>query len=94
MEHRSSRALRRMHSARIKRKVVSYYDGWARTSDFPGRILGLLVATRTPCSCWMCGNPRRYMHEATMQELRAFGRVRRFSRSVFRCGDEFERSAV
>jgi hypothetical protein len=22
------------------------------------------------CSCWMCGNPRRYWHEVTIQERR------------------------
>jgi len=25
---------------------------------------------RKPCSCWMCGNPRRYFGEPTVQERR------------------------
>ncbi len=25
----------------------------------------------TPCSCWMCGNPRRYFGERSLQERRA-----------------------
>jgi len=25
---------------------------------------------RKPCSCWMCGNPRRYFGEITVQERR------------------------
>lgn len=24
--------------------------------------------TSKPCSCWMCGNPRKYFKELTMQE--------------------------
>jgi hypothetical protein len=94
MERQSRRALRRTHAARIKRSVVGYYDGWARASNCPDRVLGRLVATRTPCSCWMCGNPRRYLREPTMQEFRAFGRRRRFSRSAFGCGDGLESRAV
>jgi hypothetical protein len=33
-----------------------------------------LADNRKPCSCWMCGNPRRYMkgdERQTMQERRA-----------------------
>jgi hypothetical protein len=33
-----------------------------------------LAANRKPCSCWMCGNPRRYakgQNQRTLQELRA-----------------------
>jgi hypothetical protein len=32
-----------------------------------------MANTRAPCSCWMCGNPRRYRNgpRQTMQELRA-----------------------
>jgi hypothetical protein len=26
---------------------------------------------RKKCSCWMCGNPRRYFGELTMQERKA-----------------------
>ena len=27
--------------------------------------------TSTPCSCWMCGNPRKWFGERTVQERRA-----------------------
>ncbi len=32
------------------------------------------VATRTPavCSCWMCGNPRKWFGIPTIQERRMF----------------------
>ena len=32
------------------------------------RAFGRLVHTRAPCSCEMCGNPRRTMGELTRQE--------------------------
>jgi hypothetical protein len=35
-----------------------------------GRELGAIIDTPTPCSCWMCGNPRRYLGEITVQERR------------------------
>lgn len=27
-----------------------------------------LATTATPCSCWMCGNPRKYFKELTLKE--------------------------
>lgn len=59
-----SLAQRRHHEARLKRKVRSYYGG----HNDPRR-LGIYARTRTPCSCYMCGNPRR-LGELPMQELR------------------------
>ncbi|CAH2801603.1 MAG: hypothetical protein CBARDMAM_4422 [uncultured Caballeronia sp.] len=29
-----------------------------------------MIDTPAPCSCWMCGNPRRYFRERTIQERR------------------------
>lgn len=63
-----NRALRRHHDERTKRRVAVYYGGYA-AHDLKHR--GRLAATRTPCSCWMCGNPRRYAGELTVQERRA-----------------------
>lgn len=60
-----SRDLRRHHEARLKRRVAHYYGGNAGSS---ARKLGRALQTRTPCSCWMCGNPRRHHLEKTMQE--------------------------
>jgi hypothetical protein len=36
----------------------------------PVRI-GIHGGTRVVCSCWMCGNPRKYYGERTRQELLA-----------------------
>ncbi len=64
-----SRAQRRHHASRIKHRVRQYYGGYAK--DKP-RHLGRIAHTRQPCSCWMCGNPRLYTGECSLQERRAF----------------------
>ena len=61
-----TRAIRRHHEERIKRRVAHYYSGYA--ADDP-HATGRLAHTRTPC--WMCGNPRRLRNEPTVQEIRA-----------------------
>jgi len=48
--------------------VQSYYGGYA-VGD-PRRV-GRIAHTRRLCSCWMCGNPRKYWKQATFQEMRA-----------------------
>ena len=63
-----SRAYRRHHLARMKCRVAGYYGGYARHNP---RDRGRLARTRTPCSCAMCGNPRRRSGKATLQERRA-----------------------
>ena len=61
----SKRAQRRFHLHRMKVKAerVYYYNvpGTAR------KIANHLAN----CSCWMCGNPRRYFWEKTRQELKS-----------------------
>lgn len=64
-----SRAWRRHHESRIKHRVRQYYGGYAK--DKP-RHVGRIAHARQPCSCWMCGNPRRYLRERSLQERRAF----------------------
>lgn len=53
-----SRAIRRHHIARLKQARRFYFgrDNWSDS-----HALGRLMYTTTPCSCWMCGNPRRYV---------------------------------
>lgn len=60
-----SRALRRHHAARIK-QARRFYFGIDSSTDL--RRLGMLLHTSTPCSCWMCGNPRRN-GELSLMEL-------------------------
>ncbi len=78
---RRDRGYRLGRIARWKKRVRSYYGGVH--SDEPRRI-GWLSSTRTPCSCWMCGNPRRYRGEVTLQERRAeLDQVEGLSRLLF-----------
>lgn len=47
---------------------------WLFTSDsewITGKLIARWAVDRTPCSCWMCGNPRRYTGARTRQEQRA-----------------------
>ncbi len=69
----SSRSLRRHHEHRVKRRVAAYYGGYARHNP---RHLGRIAHARQLCSCWMCGNPRRWLGESTLQERRAVDRER------------------
>ena len=64
------RAIRRHHRYRLwcNRRFL-----WGRDlsgSDENPLLRGKAIDTPTPCSCWMCGNPRRYFGEKTLQELR------------------------
>ena len=34
------------------------------------RLVGIYRKTKVPCSCYMCGNPRRHHGFITMQEIR------------------------
>jgi hypothetical protein len=67
-----TRALRRHHLSRVKNRwrtaLASHpVAGKGREAD---RAAGLRAATGTPCSCWMCGNPRKYFGEESLQERR------------------------
>lgn len=63
------RALRRHHVARLK-KTRRWYHGRDLWAD--GRLIGMAVHTPQLCSCWGCGNQRRYFGP-TIQELRYLG---------------------
>ena len=62
-----SRAIRRHHEQRNKRRVRDYYCGVFRQDE---KHIGKLSHTRTPCSCFMCGNPRKFERQVTMRERR------------------------
>lgn len=72
------RALRRHHVARLKRNRLGYYGGYTRrlSKKEQERHLGILSRTAQLCSCYMCGNPRRYWKEMTMAERRLVYRSR------------------
>jgi len=63
------RAQRRADRARLKVKR-SRYQIWTDGFERPEVRLGSYVDTPTPCSCWMCGNPRSHLGERTIAERR------------------------
>ncbi len=69
-----SRDVRRHHEMRVKQRVANYYGG---VFHGDARRLGKLAQTRTPCSCFMCGNPRKWEKQPTLGERRTFQRTDR-----------------
>ena len=63
----TSLAERRHHVQRMKQK--------RKNDQLVGKHLGAHVNTPAKCSCWMCGNPRRFQGNSkeakTLQELSA-----------------------
>lgn len=70
---RPGRALRRHHDHRLKKKR-SHYWGYGSSGcigqEMPAPVLGKVLATAHPCSCWGCGNPRHWFGERSLQERR------------------------
>jgi len=62
------RAVRRHHRQRL-RAHRRFHWGRDISREHPRSLAGV-VDTPTPCSCWMCGNRRRYFGERTLQERR------------------------
>src|SRR5436305_2031423 len=72
-----TRAERRHQVQRTKQRVRSY---WVCADGVPPvgqrkiiqskHVIGLVAHTKARCSCWMCGNPRKWWKEKTMQEKR------------------------
>ncbi len=69
---RTKRAIRRAHYYRTKTKRKSY--SWVRQNnseeydyyhEFRNNIA---INTPKPCSCFMCGNPRKYWNKETKSE--------------------------
>lgn len=52
------------HRERLKKSRAMYWRGNA--SEITKQ--GFVVETPKPCSCWMCGNPRKFFKELTLQE--------------------------
>ena len=66
------RALRRYHAKRKKawvRRTLRHY--FMNRHELPERRVGMYFHTPKVCSCFMCGNPRRFHSELTVQERRA-----------------------
>ena len=64
------RAYRRHHNARMLQRAKR------KLSEWNGPEWAELAASRwadnmAKCSCYMCGNPRRYFNQLTFQEIRS-----------------------
>ena len=53
------RAIRRSHRQRMKLKAAKLY---------PGQCSGRFADNLTACSCYMCGNRRKWFKEKTIKE--------------------------
>ena len=83
------RAFWRHHLARSKKNRADYCGGYARdlTQAEQLRHIGRFARAMPSCRCWMCGNPRGFFGEITMQEKR-FAEEMRWGRS-----DETDKAA-
>jgi len=65
--------------ARARRKLKARWT-WTppegRPTAYVDAQVGILAATRAPCSCFACGNPRRHFGELLVGERRATDRFR------------------
>lgn len=72
----SKRAIRRHHRNRMKARAKAKLIAWEGRHRFNTdweQVLGLRGDTFTCCSCWVCGNPRKWSSGAdrkTMAERR------------------------
>ncbi len=62
-----TRGMRRHHAARVKNNRRSYWN----IGDGSVRSKGVIAQTPCLCSCYMCGNPRRYGGYISKQEYKA-----------------------
>ena len=63
------RALRRHHKDRFRRKAREIGKRW-EVKDVEG-FCRKSADNLTSCSCWMCGNPRRWGKRKTRKEIEA-----------------------
>ncbi len=68
----TKRALRRHHRQRMIRRVMRIWGvQWVDEDEEARRLRALrLYNNMSKCSCWICGNPRRYEGRPTLQEKR------------------------
>jgi len=77
---KKSRAERRHNHERMIDKVKKFrfvlpefYNG---DEEKRQRHIRKMAETRKPCSCFMCGNPRKHWKDKTMQEKRFVEKIR------------------
>ena len=71
---KKSRAERRHHHQRMIDRVKEFWflkaDQYWGTEEKRQKHIRKMAETRKPCSCYMCGNPRKHWKDKTMQEHR------------------------
>ena len=65
------RSIRRHHRERLISKRRKYELYHAYSEDRLNNMSGSLANSATSCSCWMCGNPRKYFNHITLRESEA-----------------------
>ncbi|MEM6343146.1 MAG: hypothetical protein AAF927_04675 [Bacteroidota bacterium] len=68
------RALRRHHRDRLKQKRKHYWGGDLAENSKSH----LLINTPKPCSCFMCGNPRKFAKAPSLQEQKSELELRQY----------------
>lgn len=67
-----SRSERRHHHQRMLNKVKNFdwVKRWFGTEESREEHVRRMAENRHPCSCHMCGNPRKHFKKKTIQERR------------------------
>ena len=68
---RRTRSFRRHHLQRIKKKRKKIGDWLYYEQSDNIRHINCVLKTGKTCSCYMCGNVRKYFNELTIQEKKA-----------------------
>jgi len=76
LEKDKTRAQTRFNLTKKKLKCKNYWRWFDKNEDPVEYKEKIARAARTPkvCSCWMCGNARKYFGYASLQEQRFFNR--------------------
>lgn len=72
------RALRRAIKEKLKRRAKKIFMLWGLDEKYAVKSADHLKN----CSCWMCGNPRKYFKEKTMQEKKEDERYSNWLREI------------
>lgn len=64
----SSRSLRRHHRQRIRKNRSEHLEKDVVYKHSYHKMASMQVNTACVCSCFMCGNPRKFFNEKTIQE--------------------------
>lgn len=86
MEKNKKRAIRRAQKARMLRKAqeasrLTWLSSDEKWSEWKEQWARKHADNLAKCSCWMCGNPRKYWNQKTLQEKK-FSQRERFCDEV------------